>query len=244
LATARSSHPYAGHSPGGIALWERRTGILLSGDIIYDGPLIDDRVSFRSGRLRKVVAPPRCHAGADGAWRPFPQLTRRRLGVVIDEYLVGRRLSRLPSARMTANRNRAAGPQLLDLGAALLALVSPFLGGLAGLVGRRGFGTWVAARMSSTSRSRASARLRSWLRKRWASITSTPSLVIALAGEAHQARLHIRRQTGRSGDVEASSTAGVETLLTFCRRRGAHETLLQLGLIESDGSGDSNHART
>jgi glyoxylase-like metal-dependent hydrolase (beta-lactamase superfamily II) len=31
-----------GHSPGGIALYERKTGILLSGDIIYDGPLIDD----------------------------------------------------------------------------------------------------------------------------------------------------------------------------------------------------------
>src|SRR5215510_1168651 len=31
-----------GHSPGGIALWERKTGILLSGDIVYDGPLIDN----------------------------------------------------------------------------------------------------------------------------------------------------------------------------------------------------------
>ncbi|TIN43808.1 MAG: MBL fold metallo-hydrolase, partial [Mesorhizobium sp.] len=31
-----------GHSPGGIALYENTTGILLSGDIIYDGPLIDD----------------------------------------------------------------------------------------------------------------------------------------------------------------------------------------------------------
>lgn len=31
-----------GHSPGGIALWEQSTGVLISGDIIYDGPLIDD----------------------------------------------------------------------------------------------------------------------------------------------------------------------------------------------------------
>ncbi|MCQ0091585.1 MBL fold metallo-hydrolase [Roseovarius sp. M141] len=31
-----------GHSPGGIALWETRTGILFSGDIVYDGPLIED----------------------------------------------------------------------------------------------------------------------------------------------------------------------------------------------------------
>jgi glyoxylase-like metal-dependent hydrolase (beta-lactamase superfamily II) len=31
-----------GHSPGGIALWEEKTGILFSGDIHYDGPLIED----------------------------------------------------------------------------------------------------------------------------------------------------------------------------------------------------------
>jgi len=31
-----------GHSPGGIALWEAVTGILFSGDIVYDGPLIED----------------------------------------------------------------------------------------------------------------------------------------------------------------------------------------------------------
>lgn len=31
-----------GHSPGGIALWEGETGILFSGDIVYDGPLIED----------------------------------------------------------------------------------------------------------------------------------------------------------------------------------------------------------
>ncbi len=31
-----------GHSPGGIALWEVATQILFSGDIVYDGPLIED----------------------------------------------------------------------------------------------------------------------------------------------------------------------------------------------------------
>ena len=31
-----------GHSPGGIGLLERKTGIFLSGDIVYDGPLIND----------------------------------------------------------------------------------------------------------------------------------------------------------------------------------------------------------
>ena len=31
-----------GHSPGGIALWEEATATLFSGDIVYDGPLIED----------------------------------------------------------------------------------------------------------------------------------------------------------------------------------------------------------
>jgi glyoxylase-like metal-dependent hydrolase (beta-lactamase superfamily II) len=31
-----------GHSPGSIALWEAKTGVLLSGDAVYDGPLVDD----------------------------------------------------------------------------------------------------------------------------------------------------------------------------------------------------------
>lgn len=31
-----------GHSPGSIALWEATSGILFSGDTVYDGPLIDD----------------------------------------------------------------------------------------------------------------------------------------------------------------------------------------------------------
>lgn len=31
-----------GHSPGGICLFEDASGILFSGDIIYDGPLIED----------------------------------------------------------------------------------------------------------------------------------------------------------------------------------------------------------
>lgn len=31
-----------GHSPGGIALYEKATEILFSGDILYDGPLIED----------------------------------------------------------------------------------------------------------------------------------------------------------------------------------------------------------
>jgi glyoxylase-like metal-dependent hydrolase (beta-lactamase superfamily II) len=31
-----------GHSPGSIGLWEASTGILFSGDAVYDGPLLDE----------------------------------------------------------------------------------------------------------------------------------------------------------------------------------------------------------
>jgi glyoxylase-like metal-dependent hydrolase (beta-lactamase superfamily II) len=31
-----------GHSPGSIGLWEAQSGILFSGDAIYDGPLLDE----------------------------------------------------------------------------------------------------------------------------------------------------------------------------------------------------------
>lgn len=31
-----------GHSPGSIGLWEQATGILFSGDAVYDGPLLDE----------------------------------------------------------------------------------------------------------------------------------------------------------------------------------------------------------
>lgn len=81
-----------GHSPGGIALWERKTGTLLSGDIIYDGPLIDDCYHSDLGdyerslrRLAKLPAQA-VHGGH------FPSFGGKRLIEVIDEYLVGRRL--------------------------------------------------------------------------------------------------------------------------------------------------------
>lgn len=80
-----------GHSPGGIALWEKRTRTLLSGDIVYDGPLIDDAYHSDLGdyetSLRRLMAMPiaTVHGGH------FPSFDGSRLGTVIDEYLAGRR---------------------------------------------------------------------------------------------------------------------------------------------------------
>jgi glyoxylase-like metal-dependent hydrolase (beta-lactamase superfamily II) len=80
-----------GHSPGGIGLFERKTGIFLSGDIIYDGPLIDD--TFHSNiptyietlqRLRTLPATI-IHGGH------FPSFGPTRLQQLIDEYVEGKR---------------------------------------------------------------------------------------------------------------------------------------------------------
>ncbi|SJM34543.1 MBL fold metallo-hydrolase [Mesorhizobium delmotii] len=80
-----------GHSPGGIALYERKTGILLSGDIVYDGPLIDDvyhsavddyvETLLRMRELKVAVV----HGGH------FPSFGRVRYHQLIDEYLAQKR---------------------------------------------------------------------------------------------------------------------------------------------------------
>jgi glyoxylase-like metal-dependent hydrolase (beta-lactamase superfamily II) len=79
-----------GHSPGGIALWEQKTGILLSGDIIYDGPLIDDTyhadLADYETSLQKLITLPTSiiHGGH------FPSFGPTRLHQLIREYLAGR----------------------------------------------------------------------------------------------------------------------------------------------------------
>ena len=60
-----------GHSPGGIALWEAATGVLISGDIVYDGPLIEDTYHSDAADYRALDAPPARPAGPGGAWRAF-----------------------------------------------------------------------------------------------------------------------------------------------------------------------------
>ena len=43
-----------GHSQGEIVLWEEATRILFSGDMIYDGPLIDDDVPVYVESMKKI----------------------------------------------------------------------------------------------------------------------------------------------------------------------------------------------
>jgi glyoxylase-like metal-dependent hydrolase (beta-lactamase superfamily II) len=80
-----------GHSPGGIGLYEKKTGIFLSGDIIYDGPLIDD--AFHSHIANYVETMERLrdlnvvivHGGH------FPSFGPVRFRQIIDEYIEGKR---------------------------------------------------------------------------------------------------------------------------------------------------------
>jgi glyoxylase-like metal-dependent hydrolase (beta-lactamase superfamily II) len=81
-----------GHSPGGIALWEAATATLLSGDILYDGPLITDAyhadATDYETSLRRLAKIPAAivHGGH------FPSFGRTRLLPLIEEYLAGRHL--------------------------------------------------------------------------------------------------------------------------------------------------------
>ncbi len=80
-----------GHSPGGIALYEKKTGILLSGDIVYDGPLIDDAYHSDVGAYLATLEKMRnlpvsvVHGGH------FPSFGPTRYRQLIDEYLASKR---------------------------------------------------------------------------------------------------------------------------------------------------------
>jgi glyoxylase-like metal-dependent hydrolase (beta-lactamase superfamily II) len=80
-----------GHSPGGIGLFERATGIFLSGDIVYDGPLIDgateaDREDYAASMERLSRLPVTIVHGGH-----FPSFGPLRYRQIIDEYLAGAR---------------------------------------------------------------------------------------------------------------------------------------------------------
>lgn len=79
-----------GHSPGGIALWEKATGILFSGDILYDGPLIEDTYHANAGDYyasmkRLLDYPVRVVHGGH-----FPSFSGTRYRQLIKDWLDGK----------------------------------------------------------------------------------------------------------------------------------------------------------
>ncbi|MEM9059841.1 MAG: MBL fold metallo-hydrolase [Pseudomonadota bacterium] len=79
-----------GHSPGGIALWEEATGILFSGDIVYDGPLIEgeteaEMADYIRSMERLLELPVRVVHGGH-----FPSYDGARHKELITEWLSGK----------------------------------------------------------------------------------------------------------------------------------------------------------
>ncbi|MGH6933779.1 MAG: MBL fold metallo-hydrolase [Dongiaceae bacterium] len=75
-----------GHSPGGIGLWEAASGILFSGDVVYDGPLIDDVVADYVASMRRLrELPVRVVHGGH-----FPSFGRDRFIELIDAYVAAK----------------------------------------------------------------------------------------------------------------------------------------------------------
>ena len=82
---------FPGHSPGSIALWEAVTGVIFTGDTLYDGVLYDhlyhsiqEQLCESLRRLRQMPVS-RVHAGH------FSSFGRDRMQTIIDEYLDGKR---------------------------------------------------------------------------------------------------------------------------------------------------------
>jgi glyoxylase-like metal-dependent hydrolase (beta-lactamase superfamily II) len=76
-----------GHSPGGIALWEAATGVLFSGDIHYDGPLIEgesaeEQAQYAASMRRLLELPVRVVHGGH-----FPSFGAERHRALITDWL-------------------------------------------------------------------------------------------------------------------------------------------------------------
>ena len=86
---------------------------------------------------------------------------------------------------------------------------------LVGLVARRLIGTAAARRMRSMSRSRASARLRAWVRWRCAMMTRTPSRVSRVPA-SRSSRARVSADNDGEPRTSKRSCTAVASLLTFC----------------------------
>lgn len=87
-----------GHSPGGIALYERETEILFSGDIVYDGPLIEDTYhsnidDYVASMERLLTLPVRLVHGGH-----FPSFSGERYKEIIKAWLEGKGKVRVDQA--------------------------------------------------------------------------------------------------------------------------------------------------
>lgn len=80
-----------GHSRGSIALFEEATGLLFSGDTLYDGDLIDDLSDSVPERLRESHARLRALPVQTVHGGHYASFGKDRMDMLIDEYAHGRR---------------------------------------------------------------------------------------------------------------------------------------------------------
>ena len=85
-----------GHSRDSIALFEERTGILFSGDALYDGELIDTFPSSNLDRYRTTMFSLKALEISLGHGGHGPSFSNARKNVLVDEYLAGRRAQGCP----------------------------------------------------------------------------------------------------------------------------------------------------
>ena len=100
-----------GHSPGSIALWERSSASLFSGDAIYDGVIVDnlpgsDVKIYRATMKRLAELPVAQVFGGHNA-----PMMRTQMLEIVDRYLASRREPPAADApRPAATPGRAIGP--------------------------------------------------------------------------------------------------------------------------------------
>lgn len=79
-----------GHSPGGIGLWEQASGIFISGDIVYDGPLVEDAyhsdMNDYIATMKRLLKLP-VHVVHGGHFASFDQDRYRK---IIEDWLAGK----------------------------------------------------------------------------------------------------------------------------------------------------------
>jgi glyoxylase-like metal-dependent hydrolase (beta-lactamase superfamily II) len=85
-----------GHSPGSMGLWEKASGLLFSGDAIYDGQLLDslyhsDVPDYFATLERLRALPVRVVHGGHK-----PSFGHDRMIEIVDEYIAGKRAPGCP----------------------------------------------------------------------------------------------------------------------------------------------------
>jgi glyoxylase-like metal-dependent hydrolase (beta-lactamase superfamily II) len=75
-----------GHSPGGISLWEAATQTLFTGDILYDGPLVENLSHSNLQDYAKSLARLRELPVRNVHGGHFPSFSGERMGELIAQW--------------------------------------------------------------------------------------------------------------------------------------------------------------